>query len=198
MVGMVPSFIAGAVGCSVGIMSGFCGGRTDSVMMRTADIFLAFPAMFLSLVIMYTLGGGLMNLFIALSVVGWAKTARVVRSLTLSLKNREFVEAARSIGVRNSVIMTRHILPNCIPTMMVLLTLDIPANILEEAALSFLGMGAQPPIPSWGLIASKGKEFLFSAPWICISPGIFILVTVLCFNFIGDGIRDALDPSRRE
>ncbi len=159
-----------------------------------ADVVLAFPSTLLALAIMYTLSGSLINLFIALSVVGWASTARVVRSLTLSLKEQEYVEAARSIGVRNTVIMLRHILPNCIPTLIVLLTLRIPDYILQEAALSFLGMGAQPPTPSWGLIATKGKEFLFSAPWIGITPGIFILITVLGFNFMGDGVRDALDP----
>lgn len=194
MIGIVPALISQIIGTVVGIVSGYYGRAVDYILMRIADIVLAFPSQLLALAIMYTLSGGLVNLFVALSVVGWASTARVVRSLTLSLKNQEFVEAARSIGVKNIVIMVRHILPNCIPTIVVLLTLRIPSYILQEAALSFLGMGAQPPTPSWGLIATKGKEFLFSAPWIGIAPGIFILITVLAFNFMGDGVRDALDP----
>lgn len=194
MIGIVPALIAQFIGTVVGIVSGYYGRATDYILMRIADIVLAFPSQLLALAIMYTLSGGLVNLFVALSVVGWASTARVVRSLTLSLKNQEFVEAARSVGVKNIVIMIRHILPNCIPTIVVLLTLRIPSYILQEAALSFLGIGAQPPTPSWGLIATKGKEYLFSAPWIGIAPGIFILITVLAFNFMGDGVRDALDP----
>ena len=177
--------------------SGYYGGRVDYVLMRLADVVLAFPSLLLALAIMYTLGGSLMNLFIALSLVGWASTARVVRSLALSLKHKEFVEVVRLIGVKDITIMLRHILPNCVPTMIVLLTLSIPNYILQEAGLSFLGMGAQPPTPSWGLIATKGKEYLFSAPWIGIAPGVFILVTVLAFNFLGDGIRDALDPTMK-
>ncbi|GHV52724.1 glutathione ABC transporter permease GsiD [Synergistales bacterium] len=198
IVGIIPALIAETIGGAVGIVSGYFGGRTDSFIMRAADVVLSFPTLLLSLAIMYTLGGGLMNIFIALSLVEWAGTARVVRAQTLSLKSKEFVEAARSIGVSDAVIMARHILPNCIPSIIVLLTLSIPSFILSEASLSFLGMGAQPPTPSWGLIATKGKEFLFSAPWIGIAPGVFILITVLGFNFIGDGLRDALDPMMKE
>lgn len=194
MIGIIPALIAQVVGTAVGIASGYHGGAVDYILMRIADVVLAFPSTLLSLAIMYTLSGSLINLFIALSVIGWASTARVVRALTLSLKTREYVEAARSMGVSGFMIMLRHILPNCIPTIVVLLTLRIPDYILQEAALSFLGMGAQPPTPSWGLIATKGKEYLFSAPWIGIAPGVFILVTVLAFNFMGDGIRDSLDP----
>ena len=197
LIGIVPAVIAQIVGAIVGVVSGYYGGILDYLLMRVADVVLAFPSQLLALAIMYSLEGGLVNLFIALSIVGWASTARVVRSLTLSLKNQEFVEAARSIGVKNTVIMARHILPNCISAIVVLLTLRIPNYILQEAALSFLGMGAQPPTPSWGLIATRGKEYLFSAPWIGIAPGVFILITVLAFNFMGDGVRDALDPTMK-
>jgi len=196
-IGVVPAVIAQIVGGAVGIISGYFGGRIDYILMRLTDVVLAFPSLLLAMAIMYTLGGSLMNLFIALSFVGWASTARVVRSLALSLRGKEYVEAARSIGVRNAVIMARHILPNCVPTMIVLLTLSIPSYILQEAGLSFLGMGAQPPTPSWGLIAIKGKEYLLSAPWIGIAPGVFILITALGFNFMGDGVRDALDPTMK-
>lgn len=197
LIGVVPAVISQLVGGAVGIASGYYGGKLDYILMRLTDVVLAFPSLLLAMTIMYTMGGSLMNLFIALSLIGWASTARVVRSLTLTLRNKEFVEAARSIGVKNAVIMTRHILPNCVPTMIVMLTLSIPSYILQEAGLSFLGMGAQPPTPSWGLIALKGKEYLFSAPWIGVAPGIFILITALGFNFLGDGIRDALDPTMK-
>ncbi|MGB3996396.1 MAG: ABC transporter permease, partial [Acetomicrobium sp.] len=162
--------------------------------MRMADVVMAFPSLLLAIVVMYTLGATLFNLFIALSVVGWAGAARVVRSQTLSIREKEFIEAAKAIGVKDFKIMARHVFPNCLPSLMVLFTMNIPDAILSEASLSFLGVGAQPPTPSWGLLVSNGKEFLFSAPWVAILPGLAILITVLAFNFIGDGLRDAIDP----
>lgn len=196
-IGVIPALIAQFIGAAAGIASGWYGGVIDHAISCVCDVVLAFPTTLLALAIMYALSGELTNLFIALAAVGWASTARVVRSLALSLREQEFVEASRACGVSDFMIMVRHILPNCIPTLVVLLTIRIPSYILQEASLSFLGMGAKPPTPSWGLIASKGKEFLFSAPWIGIMPGLFILITVLGFNFIGDGVRDALDPQRR-
>lgn len=194
LIGLVPTFISMAIGIILGIVSGYYGGKTDFIIMTISDMVLAFPSLLLAMVVMYTLGASLLNIFIALSVVGWAGTARVVRAQTLSLKNKEFVEASKAIGVNNWIIMFKHILPNCIPELLVLFTLNIPGSILSEASLSFLGVGAQPPAASWGLMVSTGKEYLFSAPWIAISPGIAILVVVLAFNFLGDGLRDALDP----
>lgn len=193
-IGIIPAIIAQIIGAAAGITAGWYGGAVDWIIMCAADVVLAFPSTLLAMAIMYTLSGSIANLFIALSIVGWASTARVIRSLTLSLKEEGYVEAARSMGVKSSATMIRHILPNCVPTLIVLLTLRIPSYILQEAALSFLGMGAQPPTPSWGLIATKGKEFLFSAPWIGVAPGVMILITVMAFNFMGDGLRDALDP----
>jgi len=198
LVGLVPSFIAVFLGGFLGILSGYVGGRTDFLIMRLADVVMAFPALLLALVVMYTLGASLFNIFIALSLVGWAGAARVVRSQVLSLKEMEFVEAARAIGVRDAVIMARHIFPNCLPALIVLFTLRIPEAIMFEASLSFLGVGAQPPTPSWGLLVSRGKEFLFSAPWVAILPGVAIFVTVLAFNFMGDGFRDAIDPYMKD
>jgi len=198
VVGIVPTLLSMTLGTALGLIGGYYGGKVDMLIMRLCDIMLAFPSILLAMVIMYTLGASLLNLFIALAVVGWAGTARVVRSQVLSLKEKEFVEAARAVGVRNRLIMVRHILPNCLPALIVLFTLGIPGAILSEASLSFLGVGAQPPTPSWGLIITSGKEFLFSAPWIAISPGVFILVTVLAFNFMGDGFRDALDPYMKQ
>lgn len=198
LVGLIPSFIAVAIGGLLGVVSGYSGGRTDFWIMRLADVVMAFPSLLLALVVMYTLGATLFNIFIALSLVGWAGAARVVRSQVLSLKEMEFVEAARAIGVPDGVIMARHILPNCLPALIVLFTLRIPEAIMFEASLSFLGVGAQPPTPSWGLLVSRGKEFLFSAPWVAILPGVAIFVTVLAFNFMGDGLRDAIDPYMKD
>lgn len=198
VIGIVPTLLSMSIGTTLGLAGGYYGGKVDMVIMRLCDIVLAFPSLLLAMAIMYTLGATLLNIFIALAAVGWAGTARVVRSQVLSLREKEFVEAARAVGVRSRVIMARHILPNCLPALIVLFTLGIPGAILSEASLSFLGVGAQPPTPSWGLIITSGKEFLFSAPWIAISPGVFILVTVLAFNFMGDGLRDALDPYMKQ
>lgn len=194
LIGIVPSLITMSIGIVLGIVAGYFGRRTDFVIMTISDMVLSFPSLLLAMVVMYTLGASLLNIFIALSIVGWASTARVVRAQTLSLKNKEFVEAARAVGVKPYLIMLRHLLPNCIPQLLVLFTLEIPGSILSEASLSFLGVGAQPPASSWGLMVSNGKEFLFNAPWVAIAPGIAILVIVLAFNFLGDGLRDALDP----
>lgn len=198
VIGLVPTSISMIIGTILGLMAGFLGKKVDFVIMRLADIMLAFPSLLLAMVVMYTLGSSLVNIFIALSVVSWAGTARVVRSQTLSLKEKEFVEAARSIGVKDSVIMLRHILPNCLPSLIVLFTMNIPGSILSESSLSFLGIGAQPPTSSWGLMIVNGKQWLFSEPWIAIAPGIAILIIVLAFNFLGDGLRDAIDPYMKE
>jgi peptide/nickel transport system permease protein len=198
VVGIIPTLLSMTIGTALGLIGGYYGGKVDMVIMRLCDIMLAFPSILLAMVIMYTLGASLLNLFIALAAVGWAGAARVVRSQVLSLREKEFVEAARAVGVRNRMIMVRHILPNCLPALIVLFTMGIPGAILSEASLSFLGVGAQPPTPSWGLIVTSGKEFLFSAPWIALSPGVFILITALAFNFMGDGLRDALDPYMKQ
>ena len=153
-----------------------------------------FPALLLAMVVMYTLGQSTVNLFIALSLTSWASVARVVRSQTLSLKESEYVEAARSIGVSNGKIMLKHILPNCIPSLIVLFTLNVPSAILSESSLSFLGIGAQPPAASWGLMVNQSKQFLFTQPWLALAPCIAIMIVVLAFNFLGDGLRDVLDP----
>ena len=194
LVGLVPTLISMVIGTIVGVVAGYYGGRIDFTLMTIADMVLAFPSLLLAMVVMYTLGASLINIFIALSIVEWAGTARVVRSQTLSIKNKEYVEASRAIGTRDSFIMLKQILPNCIPQLLVLFSLNIPDSILAEASLSFLGVGAQPPAASWGVMASNGREYLFNAPWIAIVPGIAILMTVLAFNFLGDGVRDALDP----
>jgi ABC-type dipeptide/oligopeptide/nickel transport system permease subunit len=194
LIGLVPTLMAMLFGTVIGVTGGFQGGWVDTLLMRLGDVVMAFPSLILAMVITYTLGASLFTLFIALSVVGWAGASRVVRAQTLSLKQRDFVTASRAVGVGRAGIMFRHILPNCLAPILILLTLGIPGAIMAEAGLSFLGVGAQPPTPSWGLMVNEGQEYLFSAPWASIFPGLAILVTVLAFNFVGDGLRDALDP----
>lgn len=194
VIGFVPTIVSMTIGTFLGMIAGYYGGKTDYLIMRLADICMSFPSLLLAMVVMYTLGASLFNIFIALSVVSWAGTARVVRAQTLSIKEKEFVEAARSIGVSKFTIMWRHIFPNCLSSLIVLFTLRVPGAIMSEAGLSFLGVGAQPPTPSWGLMISRGKEFLFSSPWVAITPGVAIFIIVIAFNFLGDGLRDALDP----
>jgi peptide/nickel transport system permease protein len=194
VIGLVPASIAMVIGAVVGVIGGFQGGWLDTTLMRTGDVVMAFPSLILAMVVTYTLGASLFTLFIALSVVGWAGAARVVRAQTLSLKQRDFVLAAQAVGARRARTMFQHIIPNCLAPIIVLLTLGIPAAIMAEAGLSFLGVGAQPPTPSWGLMINEAQEYMFNAPWASILPGVAILITVLAFNFVGDGLRDALDP----
>ena len=193
MIGFVPSLISLILGTALGLMAGYMGRRVDALIMRLADIVLAFPSLLLAMVVMYTLGSSILNMFIALSIINWAGTARVVRAQTLALKEKEFVEAARSMGVSRWKIAFRHILPNCLPNLIVLFTLDIPGAIMWESSMSFLGVG-DPNAASWGLMVSQGKGYAYMCPWLILAPGIAILVTVMAFNFIGDGLRDAIDP----
>lgn len=196
LVGVIPTAISMALGVVLGMISGYIR-QTEAVIMRLADIVLAFPSIVLAMVVMYTLGATTTNIFIALSMIGWAKTARVVRSQTLSLREQEFVEAARGMGVKKWTIMFRHILPNCLPSLIVLFTLNIPDAILSEANLSFLGVGTQPPDSSWGLMVSQARTFAQSSPWMLIFPSLAILIMVLALNFLGDGLRDVMDPHGR-
>ncbi|MBR2770342.1 MAG: ABC transporter permease, partial [Solobacterium sp.] len=198
LVGILPSMVSLAIGSLLGVTAGYYGGWLDAVIMRLADIVLAFPSMLLAMVLMYMLGGGLFNVFLTLSLVNWASAARIIRAETLQLKEREFVESARAIGVRSPKIIFRHILPNCVPTIIVLFTLNIPDSILTESSLSFLGLGVQPPAASWGLMVNAGRQFFYTSPWLCLFPGIAVMIIVLAFHFLGDGLRDILDPRRRK
>ena len=194
LAGVLPTLMSMILGAALGLISGFAGGIADEIIMRIADVMLAFPSTLLAMLIMYTLGGGLMNVFLTLSLVSWAGIARVVRSETLRLRGSVYVTAARSIGVSKARIVLRHILPNCIPTLIVLFTLSVPSAILTESSLSFLGLGIQPPDTSWGLMINQGRQYLYNAPWCSFAPCIAIMLIVLAFNFLGDGLRDALDP----
>jgi peptide/nickel transport system permease protein len=194
LIGFIPSAISMLIGSALGVIAGFYRRWTDTLVMRLADMVLAFPSIILAMVVTYILGASLFTLFIALSVVSWASASRVVRAQALSLRERDFVAAARSVGASDLRIMFRHIIPNCLAPILVLFTMSIPAAIMAEAGLSFLGVGAQPPTPSWGLMVNEAQQYIFSAPWASIMPGLAILVTVLGFNFVGDGLRDAIDP----
>ena len=198
LIGVVPALLSLLLGSLLGVIAGYRGGIVDTLIMRTADVTLAFPSMLLAMVIMYSLGGGIVNVFLTLTLVSWANVARVVRAQTLKLKNSEFVEAARVIGVSKDKIMRRHILPNCLPTLLVLFTLNIPASILTESSLSSLGLGIQPPNASWGLMINTGRQYLYSAPWLCFAPGAAIMLIVLAFNFLGNGLLDVLDPRQKK
>ena len=197
MVGIVPTLLSMVIGAVLGVTAGYLGGAVDSIIMRLADIVLAFPSMLLAMVIMYTLGDGLFNVFLTLTLMNWGTVARIARAETLKLKTIDYVEAARSIGMSKGRIIMRHILPNCIPTLIVLFTLNVPSAILTESALSFLGLGIKPPSASWGLMVNTGRQYLFNAPWLSFAPSGAIMLAVLSFNFLGDGLRDAIDPRLR-
>jgi peptide/nickel transport system permease protein len=193
-VGIIATAISAAVGVGLGVLAGYFGGRLDYFIQGMVDISWAFPTVLMAIFLVAVLGPGLVNVMIAVGLVYWGGFARVVRGQVLSLREWEFVTAARAIGARDRSIMFRHILPNIISPVIVMGTLMMGDAILIEATLSFLGMGAQPPIPSWGSILSSGRGYLILAPWVTIFPGLAIIWTVLGFNLLGDGLRDALDP----
>jgi len=186
--------LAVAIGLPLGAVAGFMGGWIDEIIMRVTDMFLAFPVLILALAIAATLGAGLTSAVIALAVGYWPWYTRLLRGQVLSLKNREYVEAARALGASNRAIMWRHILPNAFSPIIIELSQDMGYAILNIAALSFIGLGAQPPSPEWGAMIVAGRDFLRTAWWTCAFPGLAITVAVLGFNFVGDGLRDALDP----
>ena len=198
LIGVIPALLSLILGAVLGVIAGYKGGIADTIIMRIADVTLAFPSMLLAMVIMYSLGGGLINVFLTLTLVNWASVARVVRAQTLQLKNSEFAEAARVMGVSGRKIMMRHILPNCLPTLLVLFTLNVPTSILTESSLSFLGLGIQPPNASWGLMINTGRQYLYTAPWLSLVPGAAIMLVVLAFNFLGNGLLDVLDPRQKK
>jgi len=195
-IGTATGVLAVAVvfGLFLGAVAGFVGGWVDEIIMRVTDMFLAFPVLILALAIAATLGAGLTSAVIALAVGYWPWYTRLLRGQVLSLKHREYVEAARALGASNVGIMWRHILPNAISPIIIELSQDIGYAILNIAALSFIGLGAQPPSPEWGAMIVAGRDFLRTAWWTCAFPGLTITFAVLGFNLVGDGLRDALDP----
>jgi peptide/nickel transport system permease protein len=197
-VGLVAVFVAGTGGTILGLVSGYFGGAVDMTIMRVVDILMAFPGMLLAIAIVAVRGTGLFNTMIALSVTGVSGYARLVRSMVLSLRERDYVEAARMVGVRSPRIIFRHILPNSLAPIIVSATMGIGGTILSAAALGFLGLGAQPPAPEWGVMISEGVPFLRQSPHMVFFPGMAIMFTVLGFNLLGDGLRDALDPQMQQ
>ena len=182
------------VGPLLGALAGYFGGWLDEIIMRITDIFLAFPAIVLAMAFVAILGPNLRNLAIAIAITWWPWYTRLVRGMAVSLRERPYVEAAKTMGVRSPLIVLRHILPNTLGPVVVQITLDVGTVILEVAGLSFLGLGARPPTPEWGLMVSEGVEYILEQWWMSVFPGLAIFLLVLAFNLVGDGLRDVLDP----
>lgn len=196
-VGFVSVGIATAIGLVLGALSGFKGGFLDAAIMRIVDLMLVFPRFFLLLAVLAFLRPSIWTVMVVIGATGWMSVTRLVRAEFLTLKEREFVLSSQSIGATSFRIVWRHILPNAIGPVLVAMTLGIPAAILTESGLSFLGLGVQPPYATWGNILSEGKETIEIAWWLSVYPGLAILITVLSYNLLGEGIRDALDPRLR-
>lgn len=197
MVGVVATFVSLLIGVTYGAVAGYFGGRIDAFMMRAVDILYAMPFMFLVILLMVLFGRHLILIFVAIGAINWLDMARIVRGQTLALKSREFILAARASGVSNTGIIRRHIVPNLLGVVAVYVTLTIPQVILVESFLSFLGLGVQEPATSWGALVNDGARDMEAAPWTLAFPAGFLALTLFCFNFLGDGLRDALDPKDR-
>jgi len=194
LIGLGVVILEGIIGVSLGILAGYFGGAIDNVLMRVVDIMLSIPAMVLAIVIAGSFGGGLLPLIITMVIISWAHFARLMRGQALAERERVYIEAARAIGASHERIILRHVLPNTISLAIVFSTLEIPWAILFSASLSFIGVGIQPPTPEWGNIIASGRDYLTTAWWIATFPGLVLMLVVLGFNFLGDGLRDALDP----
>jgi len=197
LVGLVATLVSLLIGVTYGAIAGFFGGRIDQVMMRIVDIFYAMPFMFFVILLMVVFGRNIILVFVAIGAINWLDMARIVRGQTLSLKSTEYVEAAVACGATPLNIIRRHILPNLMGVVIVYITLTIPQVILVESFLSFLGLGVQEPMTSWGALVNDGAQDMESAPWMLVYPAIFLSVTLYCLNYVGDGLRDALDPRDR-
>jgi peptide/nickel transport system permease protein len=197
LVGFAAVAISGLIGMAAGLISGYFGGRTDDVLMRLADIQLAFPFILLAIAVIGVLGPSLKTIIVVIGVSSWVVYARIVRGAVLTLREREFVQAARALGGGDGRILLRHILPNAFTPWLVVATLDMARVIVIESALSFLGLGVQPPTPTWGGMLADGRVYISTAWWLATFPGLAILVTVLGINLFGDGLRDTLDPHLR-
>ena len=197
IIGIVTSLVALLIGVAYGAIAGYKGGSVDSVMMRFVDVLYALPLIFFIIILASVFGRNILVIFVAIGAIEWLTMARIVRGQTISLKQKEFVDAARALGVPGLTIVRRHIIPNAIGPVIVFVTLLVPANILIESFISFLGLGVQEPLTSWGVLIKQGAVELETAPWLLLVPALFLAATVFCFNFVGDGLRDALDPKER-
>ncbi|HEY1707511.1 MAG TPA: ABC transporter permease subunit [Rhizomicrobium sp.] len=196
-VGLVATFVSLMIGVTYGAIAGYVGGAVDGLMMRVVDVLYSLPYIFFVIVLMVVFKRNFILLFVAIGAVEWLTMARIVRGQTLSIKQKEFIEAARASGVGTAGMIARHIVPNVLGPVVIYVTLTIPSVILSESFLSFLGLGIQEPLTSWGVLISEGKDQMETAPWLLLFPALFMAVTLFCFNFIGDGLRDALDPKDR-
>lgn len=194
LVGVMSVVVAGFIGITIGLISGYFGGIVDNILMRLVDSFLAIPTILFALVILAIFDSGVFTLIIVLGVTNWVNYARLVRGEVLTLKERDYVKAAHSIGVSNFKIIIRHLLPNVVSSFIVISTLSVATTIILEASLSFLGLGVQPPTVSWGSILSDGRDYLATSWWLATFPGVAITITVLGIIFLGDWLRDVLDP----
>lgn len=192
--GFIVSLTSVIIGGTLGIVSGYLGGKIDHILMRFVDFMLSLPSLAILLIMAYIIGPGFWNMVLVLVLFGWMGICRIVRGVTLSLKEEEFIQAAQALGVSTPRIIIRHLFPNTLAPMIVSATLGVGTAILSESYLSYLGLGIQPPTPSWGNMLMNARQYLSTAPWLAIWPGFFIFITILAFNFIGDGLRDALDP----
>jgi len=197
IVGAVATLVSLVIGTLWGATAGFVGGRVDNVMMRIVDILYSIPFVFFVILLTVVFGRNMVLIYVAIGCVSWLDMARIVRGQTISIRRREFIEAAHASGVSNWRIITRHIIPNCLGPVVVYMTLTVPAVILTESFLSYLGMGVQEPNSSWGTLISEGAKSMDIAPWAVVFPSMVMVVTLLALNFVGDGLRDALDPKDR-
>ena len=197
LVGIIATLVSLVIGVGYGAIAGYFGGRVDNVMMRIVDAIYAMPFMFFVILLMVIFGRNIFLIFVAIGAINWLDMARIVRGQTLSLKNKDFVEAARACGATELQIIRRHIVPNLLGVVVVYVTLTIPQVILVESFLSFLGLGVQEPLTSWGALVNEGAQELETAPWSLLFPATFLAMTLFAFNFLGDGLRDALDPKDR-
>ncbi|WP_374377532.1 ABC transporter permease subunit [Dongia sp.] len=197
IVGFVATLVSLVIGTLWGATAGFFGGRVDNVMMRIVDILYSIPFVFFVILLTVVFGRDMVLIYVAIGAVSWLDMARIVRGQTISIRRKEFIEAAHASGVSNWRIITRHIIPNCLGPVVVYMTLTVPAVILTESFLSYLGMGVQEPDSSWGTLISEGARSMDIAPWAVVFPSAVMVVTLLALNFVGDGLRDALDPKDR-
>lgn len=193
-VGLSAVTLSGLIGVSLGLLAGFHGGRTDAFIMRVVDVFLAIPYILLAMGVVFALGPSLLNVILVMAVTRWVQFARIVRADVLSIREREFVSGARARGNRSMRLLLRHVLPNALTPIIVVATLELAFMIIYESALSFLGLGVQPPTPTWGWMLADGRNYIATAWWLATLPGLAIMLTVLAVNLLGDWLRDTLDP----
>jgi peptide/nickel transport system permease protein len=198
MIAVLVAVISGPLGLLVGVLAGYLGGVVDEILMRVADVFLAFPKLILAIAFAAALGAGLENAILAIAIANWPGYARLARAETLAVRNSDYIQAIRVLGASPTRIMLLHVTPMCLSTLIVRVSLDMGAIILIAAGLGFLGLGAQPPSPEWGLMVSDGRNYIVDQWWVSTLPGTAILIVVLGFNLVGDGLRDILDPHQRQ